>query len=1190
MKVLRSALLALTLVGALAGSAAARLHPDEDIPARKARAERQTGEDRSAEPRTDPKPDPAPKPDPVPKPEPKPAPKPEPTPEPTPADKPADQPAAHPGDKPVDQPADKPADHPPDKGSADKKGKDDAKDAKDAKKDEKEKWDVNNAPGPSSEAVIDVAEGTWVSVDVSPDGKEIAFDLLGDIYTVPVAGGEARALTHDVAWQMQPRYSPDGKAIAFTSDQGGGDNLWLMDRDGSHQRQVTKESYRLLNEPAWTPDGQYLVGRKHFTSTRSAGAGEMWLYHRSGGDGVQLTKRRTDQKDSGEPAFSPDGRYLYYSDDITPGKIFEYNKDSNGEIYDIQRLDRTTGETERYITGPGGAVRPTPSPDGRLIAFVRRVRAKSVLHLFDTRSGEAWPIYDGLDRDMQETWAIHGVYPAMAWTPDSRAIVLWAGGKIRRVDAATRQVRDVPFHVHATRRVTKALRFPVEVAPERFDVKMLRWVEVSPRGDRVVYQALGHLWVRPLPQGVPRRLTRDDDVSEFWPSFSRDGRAVVYTAWNDRKLGSVRVVSAEGGAGRVITDRPGHYVEPVFTPDGKQVVYRRTGSDGLRSRTWEQDQGIYRVPAAGGKSTLVTKDGFQPHFGAAADRVFLTTFDDDQKAKLLSVDLDGGHERQHLASENATEIRLSPDGRWVAWSERFNAYIAPFVPTGKAVDLAPKMTSLPAAKVSRDAGEYLRWSGDSRRLHWSLGPELYSRDLTDAFAFLSGAPEKLPEIPAHGQPIGFQAASDRPSGTVAVVGGKLITMRGDEVIDDGAVVIEGNRIKAVGRRAEVAVPAGAYVVDARGKTVMPGLIDVHWHGGFGQEGLIPQQSWINAGSLAFGVTTLHDPSNDTDTVFAASELARAGLITAPRIFSTGTILYGATAPFKAEIDSLDDARSHLRRMKAVGAWSVKSYNQPRREQRQQVLTAARELGMMVVPEGGSQFEHDMTMVIDGHTGVEHTLPVGRIYDDVRQLWRATEVGYTPTLGVAYGGLSGELYWYDKTPVWQNERLLAFVPREVIDARSRRRPTAPEEEYNHIEEARLAKQLADQGVGVNLGAHGQREGLAAHWEIWMLVQGGMTPHQALRSATLTGAHYLGLDRDLGSLETGKLGDLIVVDGDPLADIRSSEKVWRVIQNGRVYDGATLDQLGNHPKKRQPMYFQLPQPAFGASALGAAAANP
>ena len=159
------------------------------------------------------------------------------------------------------------------------------------------------------------------------------------------------------------------------------------------------------------------------------------------------------------------------------------------------------------------------------------------------------------------------------------------------------------------------------------------------------------------------------------------------------------------------------------------------------------------------------------------------------------------------------------------------------------------------------------------------------------------------------------------------------------------------------------------------------------------------------------------------------------MITSPRIFSTGTILYGATTPFTAVVDSLDDARSHLRRMKAAGAISVKSYNQPRRDQRQQFVAAARELGMMVVPEGGSLFQHNMTMVVDGHTGVEHSIPVARIYDDVVQLWGGTKVGYTPTLVVGYGGIWGENYWYAKTKVWENERLLRFVPREVIDERA-----------------------------------------------------------------------------------------------------------------------------------------------------------
>ncbi|MEA2691130.1 MAG: hypothetical protein QOJ16_517 [Acidobacteriota bacterium] len=1064
-----------------------------------------------------------------------------------------------------------------------------AADAKGEKKEEK--WNVNAPPGPSSEVTIDTAEGTWMSLDVSPDGKEIAFDLLGDLYTIPITGGEAKALTHDMAWQMQPRYSPDGRSIAFTSDQGGGDNIWLMDRDGKNPRPVTKETFRLLNSPAWSPDGEWIVARKHFTAQRSLGAGEMWLYHRTGGDGLQLTKKPNDQKDAGEPAFSPDGRYLYYSQDITPGPVFQYNKDPNDEIFDIQRLDRTTGETEALVTGPGGSVRPTPSPDGKQLAFIRRVRGKSVLHLRDLRSGEEQPLYDGLDRDMQETWSIHGLYPVLAWTPDSRSLVFWAGGKIHRLDLASRQVAEIPFHVHTTRGVTAALRFPVAVAPETFDVKMLRWIEVSPKGDRVVFQALGHLWMRDLPNGAPHRLTRQNEHNEYYPAFSRDGRQVVYTTWSDKTLGTVRIVPVTGGGGgegRVLTPEPGHYVEPALSPDGKVVVYRKIGGGGagdIRTSAWSANPGIYRLAlgtGTPGTPKRIATDGVRPHFGAESDRVYLMEIGEKNVRSLVSLDLSGAEKRSHLTSEKATEFRVSPDGRWVAFRESFNAYVTPFVATGKAVEVGPKATALPLAKVSKDAGEYLGWSGDSKTLHWALGPELYSRDLKDAFAFVAGAPEKLPEAPAKGVALGWAEKTDVPSGTVVLSGGRIVTMRGSEVIEDGAIVVQGNRIRAVGPRSSVEVPAGAKVVDTRGKTLIPGLVDVHWHGSFGSDGIIPQDNWITYASLGFGVTTLHDPSNDSATVFAAAELQRAGLITAPRIYSTGTILYGAAAPFTANIDSLDDARAHLRRQKALGAISVKSYNQPRRDQRQQIIAAARETGMMVVPEGGSLFEHNMTMVVDGHTGVEHSIPVAKSYDDVRQLWSGTKVGYTPTLIVGYGGVWGENYWYAKTPVWADPRLLAFVPREVIDPRARRPFVVPDEEWGHFYNARNTAALAHAGVHVQMGAHGQREGLGAHWEMWMLAQGGLTPMEALRAGTLSGAEYLGMDKDIGSLEPGKLADVVVLDKNPLEDIRNSESIALVVQNGRVYDGKALDQIGNHPKKREPFFWQRPVPAFAAPA--------
>ncbi len=1102
-----------------------------------------------------------------------------------------------------------------------------------------DKWDVMKPRGSEAAKVvpIDVTEGTWMNIDVSPDGKMLVFDLLGDLYTLPIAGGEARALTSGLAWDMQPKFSPDGQWIAFTSDRGGGDNIWVVRAEASNSanavdsglRQITAEDFRLLNSPVWTPDGKYIAARKHFSSRRSLGAGEIWLYATAGidagaRDGVQLTVKATEQKDVGEPAFSPDGRYLYYSRDATPGPTFEYNKDGNGQIYIISRFDRVKGETVDWITGPGGAVRPTPSPDGTRLAFVRRDRAQTCLFVQEIASGEIRKLREGMERDMQETWAIHGVYPRFAWTPEAKAIVYYAQGGLHRIDVASRTTVDIPFHVKSERRVLPAVRTSIEVSPAEFAVRMLRGVTVSPQGDAVVYSALGHLYRRALPNGQPQRVTAEEQRFEFMPSWSRDGRSLVYVTWNDEELAAVRVVDAAGGTGRVVTSQPGIYVDPVFSPDGTKIVYGRISGGSLLAAVHSTEPGVYWAPAAGGAGTRITQKGTHPQFGPDNQRVFLITSDPDKEnenTKLFSVDLNGTEERMHLSSANATEIQISPDGEWVAWAERFNVYMTPLLMVGRMIEVGPKAANVPIYQVTSEAGANLSWSGNSQSLHWSLGPELFTRNVKEALlnaakraeakrreklapaeAVAAGV-EKPPEEAGVSKPdlkkdpapvgidIGFRQRSDVPEGVVALVGGRVLTMKGTELLDAGVVVIRRNRIEAVGGAAGVPIPDGALVVDCAGKTILPGFIDLHAHGAQGQDGITPQQNWGRYADLAFGVTTIHDPSNNSESIFAASELQRAGLVVQPRTFSTGTILYGAAGTFKAQIDSLEDALFHLKRMKAVGAFSVKSYNQPRRDQRQQVIEAARQLGMMVVPEGGSLLQHNLTMVADGHTGVEHSLPVDRIYRDVQQFWGGSATGYTPTLIVGYGGLDGEHYWYQHMNAWQHEKLLKFTPRWVIDPRSRRRLMAGDEDYNVLRSASIGKALHDVGVSVQLGAHGQLAGLGSQWELWLLAQGGLTPLEALQCATIQGARYLGLDRDLGTVEVGKLADLIVMDKNPLEDIHNSDSVHYTLLNGRVYDSMTMNEVGTRKRERRPFYFErlMGSTGLNRALLGCAGCN-
>lgn len=1038
-------------------------------------------------------------------------------------------------------------------------------------KPDKKKWNVNDPGGPFKEVNFTVNEGTWMNLDVSPDGKDIVFDLLGDIYTIPVAGGEAKVLRQNLAMEVQPRYSPDGKKILFTSDAGGGDNIWTMDRDGANAKQVTKENFRLLNNGIWSPDGQYIIARKHFTSARSLGAGELWIYHISGGDGLQLTPRKNDQQDLNEPSASADGKYIYYSEDMYPGGSFQYNKDPNSQIFVIKRFDREKGTSETVTGGPGGAVRPQISHDGKTLAFVKRIRTKTVLYLRNLETGEEWPVYDQLSKDQQEAWTTFGIYTGFNWTPDDKAILIWSGGKILKIDAnGANAATEVPFTCKVKQRIADAVRFKQNINPDSFTVNVIRNAITSPDGKMLVFNAVGYLWKKQLPDGKPVRLTNGTD-QEAEPSFSADGKMITYVTWNDTAMGAIfKLPIADGAKPIRVSTEKAIYRTPSFSPDGKWIVYQKDDGDIVMGVTFNVRPGVYIIDANGGKPQFVSEKGDAPKFNSTGDRIYYQL----NTSSFGSYKTDGTDEKVIFKSTYGSQFTVSPDGNWVSFVDLFAVYVAAFPKTGKTIEIGSGATSVPVKKVARDAGINLHWSGDNKAIHYTLGNQYYSINLDDRFEFIANKPDSLFKMPEKGIDIGLTMKTDKPQGMIAFTNARIITMKGDEVIENGTVLVEGNLIKAVGRSGEITIPAGAKLVDCSGKTIMPGFIDAHAHGAHFRSGLTPQKHWPYYTNLAYGVTTMHDPSANSEMVFTQSEMVRAGIMVGPRVFSTGTIIYGADGDFKAVINSIDDARSALRRTKAYGAFSIKSYNQPRREQNQMIIQAARELQLEVVPEGGSFFYHNLAMIMDGHTTVEHNLPIPVLYDDVVQLWRNAGTAYTPTLIVCYGAPSGEYYWYQHTNVWEKQRLLRFTPRAVIDPRSRFRTMLPEEEYlnGHILVSKTLKKLFDAGVKINMGAHGQIQGIGAHWEIWMMAQGGMTNLQALKTATINPAESLGLDNWIGSLQPGKLADIIVMDSNPLENIYNTETIRYTMVNGRLYDAEQMNETGNYNKHRGKFFWE------------------
>ncbi|MCB9759663.1 MAG: PD40 domain-containing protein [Alphaproteobacteria bacterium] len=1015
-----------------------------------------------------------------------------------------------------------------------------------AKKKDAESWDIEESYKYSQSWKATLSTGTWLNVDVHPDGAQIAFDLLGDLYLLPLEGGEARVLSRGPAWDQDPRFSPDGERLLYVSDRGGNQDLWVMDLASGETSRLTEGAPERFAEGTWSPDGRYVVARKRVIDTRSIGMSELWLFDTRGGDGVQLTETKAHPFPT-EATFSKDGKHLYFSS--TPWR-FDYGRDPNQGVFDLHRMDLETGEVVRLTAEAGSAFRPTVNPVSGEVALMQRKAGATVLTLFDPETGARRPLGDRVfEHDNQEGFVLNGLYPHAAWTPDGKTLVIWDDGTLVRVDGATGQATPISWTADVALDLAEHVRFEVPVAREdTVQARAIRWPTVSPQGDRVVFEAFGRLWLQALGGGPASPITPPDRRAVA-PSWSPDGARLVYATWTDADAGAVVVRDMASGSERTLTAVPAQYLAPAFSPDGQRVAWLRGSGATLRGLDTSQEL-WFRLEiwddgaVSDGGEYGGSYGGNRAHRLAwSADGARLLLVDDEPQDKphthdktvLVSVDPDGRDRRVVARWDRATEVAVSPDGRRVAYVENFHVYAADLPLVGdQTLELGPKDGALPVTSLSEGSGGWLSWAGD--QVTWSLGRELHVGDATHTLD------ASLPRAAREGR--------------YAYVNARVLTMGEAGVIDGATVLIDGERVVSVGAEPP---PQGVPVVDLGGKTLLPGFIDVHAHLHYGASDVQPQASWRHRVNLAYGVTSAHDPSAHNDTVFATSERIEAGLELGPRTWSTGWILYGAKAKGRSWIASYEDALAHVRRQKAWGAVSVKSYQQPAREQRQWVLNAARAEGINVYPEGGGDLFNNMNMLVDGHTGIEHALPVAPLYDDVIGLYAASGAGYTPTLLVAYGGLSGENWFYQTESLLEDEKFLTFTPAWWVDRSVRRRGVlVNDDDWYFKEVARSAAALSEAGVPVNLGAHGQIQGVGVHWELWALGE-AMGPEAALRAATINGAWYIGVDKDLGSVEPGKLADLIVLDGDPLADLRVTMNLVEVVKGGVRYDPDTLEVI-------------------------------
>jgi Tol biopolymer transport system component len=1040
---------------------------------------------------------------------------------------------------------------------------------------------------PARHLHFDEHEATWASLDVSPDGQTIIFELLGDLYQLPIRGGEARCIVCGLPFDSQPTYSPDGSLIAFISDRSGNDNLWIAQADGSHPHPLsTLTDNSVFISPAWSSDGHSVYVSRF---NPDINAFQLFRFALDNSPAEQLTFAKstpTTPKPYRYSALgaapSPDGRSLYYEAKAGLG----FDDDNAFPLWHILRRDLRTNQEDTVVNAQGSAFRPAVSPDGKLLVYATRFHGQTGLRLRNLATdADTWLLYP-IQRDDQEASASRDLLPRYAFTPDSRSLILNYGGQLHHLDIATRAVTNIPFTAHVDLPMGPYLRQDIREDTGPVRARILQTPSESPDGKRLIFSAFTHLYMMSFADPIPHRLT-NSSLPVFDPAWSPDGRSIVYITWTAIDGGNIWSINSDGtGEPTRLTDHPDFYRNPVFSPDGRSIIALRSSNYEHNHRYMEfspfQSDAI-TLPATGGPAKVIATGilGNTPQFTHQQGSVYLNYSDG-----LYNVPLDGSPKHRILAvtgptwyfvdgTANADALKISPDGHWALAQITQQLYLL-HLPDDTNQEFAIELAkpSPNETRLTSIGADFFNWADDGKTITWSIGSTYFRQLLASVITGHVDAPldPDTHRANVHSFPINVALPRDTPHGTLLLRGATAITMRGDEVIPNADILITDNLITAIGPHNSFAIPTGSTLRDVTGKYILPGFTDVHLHWADVRRNELTLLDPGFLSSLAFGITSALDPSPLSIDMLAYQDLNDAGLMTGSRVFSTGPAVF-----------SFNNLQSEQQALNVVSRYrnfyriqNLKEYRTGNRTQREWLLEATDALHMQATTEGALDMKLDMTQIQDGFPGNEHAYSAAPLADDIVQLFVRSGVSYTPTLQISNGGLAGQEFFYTTQSqpyaIHDNPRLRHFMPGFFIDHKTERVPWALPQEYAFPLIAQGAAKIQRAGGLVAVGSHGEIPGLGYHLEMQALAAGGMTPMEVLHAATLGSSKTIGRDHQFGSLEPGKFADLLLLDQNPLEDIHNTLSIQDVMKNGRLYDANTLNQLWPDQQPLPPLWFQ------------------